>query len=59
MSRPVSILPSSLMRHGVRTAVDNLTEGDGIRVTGRELAQLFGLDVLMQLDIPTDESPSQ
>ena len=43
--------PQSLMRHGIKAVSDNLPDGAGIQVSGRELARLFGLEVVQMLQM--------
>ena len=42
-------LPPSLTRHGIKAAADNLPEGAQVQVSGRELARLFGVEVVQKL----------
>ena len=43
-------IPPSLARHGITAVSDNLSEGAGIQIGGRELARLFGVEVVQKLE---------
>ena len=45
----MTALPPSLTRHGIKVVSDNLPEGAQVQVSGRELARLFGLDVVQAI----------
>ena len=49
-------IPPSLARHGIRAVADNLHTGTQVQVSGRELARLFGIEVVQKLGQKHDGS---